>query len=109
MIQLKDFKFVAALVEVFKKIENDDKTKFNKFYSHSSESIYTTIMSNIQESSGKGSDWIFDSVIENNIDISKYNSWAGSSYIKLSKKVDHQKRGLINIQNMDDNNPLNGV
>ena len=49
------------------------------------ESIYTTIISNIQKSFGKGLGWITDSVIEHNISISKYNPLAGSSYIKLPK------------------------
>ena len=56
-----------------------------------------------QNSSGKGSRWIFDSVIDHTISISKYNSLAGSSYIKLPKKLDHPRKGLINIQNVGDN------
>ena len=38
-----------------------------------------------------------------NINISKYNPLAGSSYIKLLKELDHPRRGLINIRNFDDN------
>ena len=67
------------------------KTKYDTFYSHSKaetiisesdidyvlESVYTTIISNIQKSLGKGSGWIIDSVIEPNISISKYNPLAG--------------------------------
>ena len=33
----------------------------------------------------------------------KYNSLAGSSYITLLKKLDFPRKGLINIQNIDDN------
>ena len=51
---------------------------------------------------GKRSGWITDSIIEHNINISKYNPLAGSSYIRLPKKVDHPRKGLINIQNNDD-------
>ena len=46
-----------------------------------------------------GSDWIIDSVIDDNINISKYNPLAGSSYIKLDRTI----KGLINIQNIDHN------
>ena len=46
--------------------------------------------------------WIIDSVIDHNINISKYNPLAGSSYIKLPKEFDHPRKGLINIQNIDD-------
>ena len=35
LTQSKGFKFVATLVLVFKKIESEDKTKFNNFYSSS--------------------------------------------------------------------------
>ena len=41
---------------------------------------------------GKGSGWIIDSVIHHNINISKYNPLAGSSYIKLPKELTHEKK-----------------
>ena len=66
-------------------------------------SIYTTITSNIQNILGKGSDWIVDSVIDHNINISKYNPLAGSRYTKLSKELDDPREDLINIQSIDDN------
>ena len=67
------------------------------------QSIYITIITNIQKSLGKGSGQIIDSVIDHTISISKYNPLAGSSYIKLPKELDHPRKGLINIQNTDDN------
>ena len=114
LTELKDF---LTLVLGFKKIESEDKTKYDTFYSHLKaeiiinesdiddvfQSIYTTIISNIQQSVGKGSVWIINSVIDHNISISKYNSLAASSYIKLLKELDHPRKGLINIQNVDDN------
>ena len=113
MSQLKGFKFVTTLVFGFKKIESKDKTKYDNFYASSKaeiiinesdignvlKSIDTTIITNL----GKCSDWIIDSVIDQTISISKYNSLAGSNYIKLSKELDHPRKGLINIQNTDDN------
>ena len=97
LTQLKGFKFVAALVLVLKKIESKDKTKYDNFHSSSKaeiiinesdiddmfQSIFTTIISNIQKSLGKGSGWIIDSGIDHTISVSKYNPLAGSSYIKL--------------------------
>ena len=93
------FKFVAILVLLFKKIESENKTKYDTFYLNSEaqitisesdiddlfQSIYTTIISNMQKSLGKGSGWIIDSVIDHTISISEYNPLAGSSYIKLPK------------------------
>ena len=87
LTQLKVFKFVTTLALVFKKIESKNKTKYNTFYSSSEaeviinesdiddvfQSIYTTIISNIQKYLGKGSGWIIGSVIDHTISISKYN------------------------------------
>ena len=108
---------MAILVLVLKKIESEDKTKYNTFYSNSRaeiiitesdiddvfKSIYTTVISNIQKSLGKGSGSIIYSVIDHNIGISKHNPLAGSSYIKLPKELNHPRKDLINIQNTDDN------
>ena len=66
-------------------------------------SIYTTIFANIQKYLGKVSDWTTDSVIDHTIIISKYNPLAGSGYIKLPKELDDPRKGLLNIQNIDDN------
>ena len=61
---------------MFKKIESEDKTRYDTFYSNVKaeivinegdidyvfQSIYTTIITNIQKPLGKGSGWIIDSV-----------------------------------------------
>ena len=110
MSKLRRFKLVATLVLVF-------KTTFDNFYSSSKaekminesdiddafQSIYTTIITNIQKSLGKRSDWITDSVIDHTISVSKYNALAGSSYIKLPKELDRprifKKLMIMNILN----------
>ena len=89
--------------------------KYDNFYSSSQaeiiinesdienvfKSIYTTIIANIQKSLGKGSRWIIDSVIDNSMIISKYNTLVRGSYIKLPKELEHPRKGLIDIQNTD--------
>ena len=40
---------------------------------------------------------IIISIIDQIINISKYNLLAGSSYIKLPKELDYPRTGLINI------------
>ena len=106
---------MTTLVLVFQKIESEDKTKYENFYSSSKaeiiineseidnvfQSIYPTNITNIQKSLGKCSDWITDSVIDHTISGSKY-PLARSSYIKLPKELDYPRKGLINIQNIDD-------
>ena len=44
---------------------------------------------------------MIDSVIDNNINISKYNPLAGSNFVNLLKELDHPREGLISIQNMN--------
>ena len=102
---------------MFKNIESEHKTKYDSFYSNSKaeiiinesdidgifKSIYSTIISNIQKSLGKHSGCNIDLVIEHNISILKYNLLDGSSYIKLPKELDHPRKGLFNIVNIDDN------
>ena len=74
---------MPTLVLVLKKIEGDDKTKYDSFYSRSKagtitnesdiddvfESIYNIITSNIQKCQRKGTGWIIDSVIERDTNI----------------------------------------
>ena len=76
-------------------MENDDKRKYSIFFSNLKaetiinesgidvvfESIYSVIISKMQR--------IIHSVIDHNINISKYNHFGGSSYIKLLKELNH--------------------
>ena len=122
LTRLKGFKLVATLVLVFQKIERKSKTKYDSFYSSSKaeiiinesdtddifKPIFTTVITNIQKSLGKGSDWIIDSIVNHTTSISKYNRLVGSSHIKLLKELNHPRKGLINTQNTD-HSALNGV
>ena len=78
---------MTTLALEFKKLESVDATKYTTFYSNSKaemninesnidnvfESIYATVISNIQKSFAKGLGWIIDSVVNHTINISKYN------------------------------------
>ena len=104
--KLRGFKFVTTLVLEFKKIESDDERNCNTFYSISKaetiinrsdiddviESIYITIIWNMQKSMRKGFGWVIDSVKDSVINISKHKPLAGSRYIKLPKEFDHPKK-----------------
>ena len=69
------------------------------------QSIYTTILTNIQKSlrKGSGSGWIIDSVTDHAISISKYKPLAGSSLIELGKELDYPRKRLTSAHNIDDN------
>ena len=73
------------------------------------QSVYATIITNKQKSLGKGSVWIIYLVIDNTIITSKYNPLVGRSYVKLPKELDHPRKGLINLQNIDDNEFFKGT
>ena len=57
-----------------------------------------TSKSEIDDISG----WIVDWVVEHNINILKHNPLAESNYINLTKELDHPRKALISIQNIDD-------
>ena len=75
---------------MLKKTEREDKTNYDNFYSSSEpeiiinesdiddvfQSIFTKVIRNIQNSLGKDSGRIIDSVIDHTISISKYNPLA---------------------------------
>ena len=101
---------MTTLVIEFKKIESDDAAKYTTFCCNSKaeriinengiddvfESIHTAVLSIA------GAGGIIDSVLDRTINISKYNSLAGSSYIRLLKELHHPRKSLINIQNIND-------
>ena len=70
---------------------------------YSNQSMVQPTIWNIKKSFGKGLDWVIDLAIDPNINISKCNPLAGSSYVKLPKESNHPKKYLINIQNINDN------
>ena len=96
MNELRCFKFVIALVlKLKKKMINEDRTKYSVFHSNSKAeinihdvdidsifgSIYSIIMTKIQIS-----------VIEQNINVSKYKPLSVSSYVTLLKELNHSKK-----------------
>ena len=52
---------------------------------------------------------IIDSVIDQNINISKYNVLGSSSYVKLSKELNHPKKVLLKFKILMIINALDGA
>ena len=102
--ELRGYKFVTTLAIEFKKIESDNATKYSNQKAETVinesdidnvfESIYTTIISNIQEYLGKRSSWICNSVVSHTIKFSRHNPLAASTYTKLSKELDHPTKSF---------------
>ena len=72
------------------------KTSYDVF-----EPIYQT-----NKSLGKASGWIIYSVRDHNINIPKNNHLTTTCYIKVPKELNKSQKGIINIQNIDDNESL---
>ena len=69
------------------------------------ESIYSTIITK-QKHQAEDSSWTIDSVIVQNIHVSKYKPLCGSSYNKFPEEWNHSRNGFINIQNTHENKCL---
>ena len=52
---------------------------------------------------------IIDSVIDQNINISKYNALGSGSYVKLSKELNHPKKVLLKFKILMIINALDGA
>ncbi|VVC27531.1 Ribonuclease H-like domain, partial [Cinara cedri] len=71
-------------------------SNFNDFYNN----VKETIQSREDAFIAKGSGWIFNNVIDMNINMCKYNPLRGASYIKLPKIIS-VKKTIKNIKNKD--------
>ena len=65
----------ANLTKFLSKFSNETESDIDDVF----KSVSSTIISNIQKPFRQGSGWIIDSVVNHNINISKYNSLACSS------------------------------
>ena len=106
--ELRGFKFVTTFLEEFKKnstfcLNSKVGTVINKSdIDNAFESIYNTILLNKHKSLGKGSGWMIDSGIYHTINISKYIPFSWWQLHQITKRIT-SKKGLIDIQNIDDN------
>ena len=55
------------------------------------------MVSNIQKSIGKSSDWTIHSVIDHNSNLWKFNPLAGSNCSKLEKEIHRARKDFMNI------------
>ena len=55
----------------------------------------------IAQGVSKGSGWTIESVNNHYLNIVQYQPMKGSSYIKLPEELNNSKKGLINLQNND--------
>ena len=115
LCEMKGFKYVITINATLCKRNTDDNVEyasayFNSFiksvinykFEHLIDKSIEEILYRIDDWINEGSGWIVDKVNSKYLNISKYAPLLGSSFIKLPDKLNHPKKGLINIQN-DDN------
>ena len=65
-------------------------------------STMETILSIVDTWVSRGSGWVVDSISNHYLNIAKYSPLNGSSYIELAIELRNSLKGLVNIQNDDD-------
>ena len=64
-------------------------------------SAYEQLKHRLDIWTGAGSGWIIDKIEDINADISNYDPLSGSAYISLPPEVKNSMKGLINLENKD--------
>ena len=59
------------------------------------------ILNKIAQWISEGSGWVIQSIDNHYLNIVKYKPVKGSSYLKLPIELQHQNKGLINLQNKE--------
>ena len=118
---MKGFKFVETLEMTFEKDSIDSKagkrisTYKTAFFNGKAKTIINEndikheldmsrqeILNLIDKWVSEGSGWVIDRLDRHYINVTKYKPLHGSSYIELPKELKNPKKGLININNEDD-------
>ena len=117
---MKGFKFIETLGVTFEKDTTDSKTGkrvsiyktafFNgkaKIITKANDIVHELSMSRqeilnvIDKWVSEGPGWVIDSINNHYINVTTYKPLHGSSYIELTTELRNSKKGLINIQNKD--------
>jgi len=111
---MKGLKFVVMLKVTFKKSTNDEITNKTAYFNSKPQTIINNIeipealqsskqeiLNIIAQWISEGSGWTIESVDKHYLNIVQYEPIKGSSYIKLPEELRNSRKGLINMQNED--------
>ena len=111
---MKGLKFVENLKVTFKKNSKNEIITKTAYFNSKPKTIInkTQITEELQSSKheilnitsqwiSEGSGWTIESVDNHYLNIVQYEPMKGSSYIKLPEELRHNKKGLINLKNKD--------
>ena len=114
LTSMKGLKFVETLKVTFKKQDGDGTLYKTAYFNSKPKTIinYTEINEALQLSKqqilnmiaqwiSEGSGWTIESVDNHYLNIVQYQPMKGSSYIKLPQELRNSAKGLINMQNED--------
>ena len=112
--EIKGFKYQITLIILLSKIRSDGNIEYSPVYLNSTtktvindkfslDQSFEEILYRIDNWTSEGSGWIIEEIHNQYLNVSSYIPLTGNTYIKLPNELKHPKKGLINIQN-DDNN-----
>ena len=114
LIEMKGLKFIETLRITSKKISNGQIFYDTTYFNSKPQTIINNleiikalqlskqqILNIISQSIANGSNWIVESVENHYLNVVKYEPIKGSSYIELPSELQHNKKGLINLKNKD--------
>ena len=111
---MKGLKFIETLKVTFEKTTGDVFVSKAAYYNSKAQTIINQIeitealmsseeqiLNKIAQWISEGSGWIIKSIDNHHLNIVHYKPTKGSSYLKLPIELQHNKKGLINLQNKD--------
>ena len=113
LIELKGFKYQITLAVLLSKVKNNGETEYSPVYFNSLtktvindskfglDQSFQEITFRLDNWISHGSGWIVEEIHNQYLNVSSYLPLSGSTYIKLSVELQNPKKGLINIQNID--------
>ena len=114
LTQMKGIKFIETLTIYFEQQKGNQTVSRIGYFNSKPKTITNAndfqesldvnveqIMNDIHKWISEGSAWIIKSINGHYINIIKYEPLTGSSYIKLPTELRHNKSGLINLKNKD--------
>ena len=112
LIELKGFKYQITLAVLLSKVKNNSETEYSSVYFNSLartvinddyklDDGFNEIIYRVDNWISYGSGWIVEEIFSPYLNVSSYLLMSGSTYIKLPVELRHSMKGLINIQNND--------
>ena len=111
---MKGLKFIETLKVAFEKTTGDEVISKTAYFNSKAQTIINQteiaealqltaqqILNKIAQWISEGSGWIIKSIHNHYLNIVLYKPTKGSSYLKLPIELQHHSKGLINLQNKD--------